>query len=160
MRRLAVDSGRIATEDANGNITLREADAVAIWHRSFKQKLIRGLALDASRLTVMTTRALVTYDVTSGRRLTTWPLPKDSAKHRALLDMSEGIAVYRDGKTLHSLRVSDGRDIIVASPSHGPVYAQIESSGLFYSFTVPGAERPGRVAFVAFEDLLNALGPT
>ena len=34
VRRLAVDSGRIATEDANGNITLREADAVAIWHQA------------------------------------------------------------------------------------------------------------------------------
>ena len=87
-------------------------------------------------------------------------MPAEASEHRALLDMSNGIAVYRVGRMLHALRVSDGREAIVASPSHGPVFAQLEDSGLFYSYTVPGAERPGRVAFVAFEDLLSALGPT
>ncbi len=75
VRRLAVDSGRIATEDTKGTVTLRGADAVAIWQHSFKPKRIRGMALDASRLAVMRARALVTYDVTSGRRETTHPLP-------------------------------------------------------------------------------------
>lgn len=50
-----------------------------------------------------------------------------------LADLQGDLAVYIYGRDVHVLRVSDGTDVVVRRPSVGPVHAQLESSGLFYS---------------------------
>ena len=50
-----------------------------------------------------------------------------------LADLHGDLAVYIDGRDLHVLRVTDGTDVVVRRPAVGPVHAQLESRGLFYS---------------------------
>jgi hypothetical protein len=62
-----------------------------------------------------------------------------------LADLQGDLAVYIDGRDVHVLRVSDGTDVVVRRPAVGPVHAQLESSGLFYSagrnvFFIPRSE--------------------
>jgi hypothetical protein len=67
-----------------------------------------------------------------------------------LADFRGDLAVYIDGRDLHVLRVSDGTDIVVRRLLVGPVHAQLESSGLFYSagrkvFFIPSSELARRL---------------
>lgn len=62
-----------------------------------------------------------------------------------LADLQGDLAVYIDGRDVHVLRVSDGTDVVIRRPAVGPVHAQLESTGLFYSagrnvFFIPRAE--------------------
>ena len=50
-----------------------------------------------------------------------------------LADLQGDLAVYVAGREVHVLRVTDGRDVFVRRPAVGPVHAQLESTGLFYS---------------------------
>jgi hypothetical protein len=50
-----------------------------------------------------------------------------------LADLQGELAVYVHGRDLHVIRVTDGTDVIVRRPTTGPVHAQLESPGLFYS---------------------------
>ena len=50
-----------------------------------------------------------------------------------LADLQGDLAVYVAGREVHVLRVTDGRDVVVRRPAVGPVHAQLESTGLFYS---------------------------
>ena len=55
-------------------------------------------------------------------------------------------------------RISDGREVVVASPSDGPVvFDQDPDSGLFYSYNEPGVELKGRVVFIPFDELLERI---
>jgi hypothetical protein len=58
--------------------------------------------------------------------------------------------VYIDGRDLHVIRVTDGTDVVVRRPTVGPVHAQLESPGLFYSagrnvFFIPRSELDRRL---------------
>jgi hypothetical protein len=56
--------------------------------------------------------------------------------------------VYVTHKNIHLVRLSDGHDAVITPPGTGPLHAQLEAAGLFYSYAVDDGERPGRVAFV------------
>jgi hypothetical protein len=68
-------------------------------------------------------------------------------------DVERGLLVYTVGRVVHVLRLSDGRQRtyvapVVPSREDGytmPVQAQLEQSGLFYSYQV---RDEGRVRFV------------
>ena len=48
-------------------------------------------------------------------------------------DQDRGLTLYILGRAIHLRRLSDGKDVVVRVPSKGPVHAQIEPTGLFYS---------------------------
>src|SRR5207244_7726194 len=94
-----------------------------------------------------------------GRRSGPWSLPASksagddvcadpsgcSLAALRLADYQDGIAVYVVGRAVHLLRLSDRRDVTIRAPGVGPVHAQLEPSGLFYSSRPAGRPAPGRV---------------
>ena len=62
--------------------------------------------------------------------------------------------MYIAGRTVHLLRLSDRRDATIRAPGVGPVHAQLEPSGLFYSYSPAASPGRGRVALVPLASLL------
>jgi hypothetical protein len=133
---------------------------------------LRAARIDARVLLVLTrvgTQSILwTVDVSSGQRSGPWILPAarsagddvcgDPSGCRAaalrLADYQDGIAVYVAGRTVHLLRLSDRRDATIRAPGVGPVHAQLEPSGLFYSYSPAGSPGRSRVALVPLASLL------
>jgi hypothetical protein len=105
-----------------------------------------------------------------GKRLTVYgPDGKVVAQRRiavarSLNDAEGGLVVYgvtiageqRSGK-IHVLRLSDGRDRVIATVPR-PVGADLESTGLFYAYNETKGEKPGRVVFMPTAVLASRMG--
>jgi hypothetical protein len=117
---------------------------------------VRAALLDASELVVLDHGSSLTwrvYDLVSGEQKRVFAAPG-----RAIAaDVERGLLVYTIGRVVHVLRLADGRKAIFKAPvvriryvDPAPVQAQIEPSGLFYSYQV---RREGRVRFVPFGEI-------
>src|SRR5207248_3126458 len=78
------------------------------------------------------------------------PLPPGDRQFYGLRD---GVAVLVSGRAIHLLRLTDGHDAVIEPPGTGRVLAQLDESGLFYSYSVYDPTYPGRVAFLSFSQL-------
>jgi len=68
------------------------------------------------------------------------------------------IAVYAVGRKVHALRLSDGRDAIVATAPRAVEALAIERPGLVYAYnTVKGIKDVGNLAFVPLAKATSAL---
>lgn len=115
-------------------------------------------ALDGPRLLVLRSTRLTVVDLGTGRRTASWPVRRAFGPAPELEDAQGGLAAYVVGAALHVLRLSDDRELVVATPNAAePVFARFVPGGLFYSFNEAYARRPGRIAFVARPDLERAL---
>jgi hypothetical protein len=66
-------------------------------------------------------------------------------------DVERGLLVYTVGRFAHVLRLRDGHQKRLAAPAGtSQMFAQIEPSGLFYSYSVG---RKGRVRFLPFNEI-------
>ncbi len=90
------------------------------------------------------------YDADSGALLHEWPLPPGDRQFEGLRD---GVAVLVSGREIHLFRLADGQDAVIELPGAGRVLAQLDESGLFYSYSVDDPTYPGRVAFLPFNQL-------
>ena len=146
---LAVAAGRILVQRANGSLELRRADGSLFRVFPFAPRAVRGAVLDATELVVL--------DRTSGLRWRVFD-PVSGEQKRALRatagaipwDVERGLLVYTLGRAVHVLRLSDGHQATFNTPPGSYPSAQIEPSGLFYSYRV---RNEGRVRFVP----LNAI---
>jgi hypothetical protein len=87
---------------------------------------------------------LTVYDVASGQAVKTVTM-KGQGK---LFDVENGVAAYFSGTQVRLLTLATGRDRLVATQK-GLVQADLEPSGLYYAYNVPGGgPKPGRVTFV------------
>jgi hypothetical protein len=157
LRLLAVSGGLVAMRSGD-EVAVRATDGTMLYSGAFAG--LRAGRIDAGVLLVLTRvgtqSSLWTVDVSSGRLGGPWILPParsvgddvcgDPSGCRAaalrLADYQAGVAVYIAGRVVHLLRLSDRRDVTIRAPGVGPVHAQLEPSGLFYSYG------RGRVAFV------------
>ena len=140
---------------SGGLIAIREPDAVAVVDERGNVVRVFPLAvsaarLDGGRLVVARASALDVYDVASGALLLERPLPSGST----LTDADGGIAVLLHGATIMLLRLADGSSTTLA-PGAGPVLADLEPPGLYYSF--PAGDSGSRVVFVPRASLLRQL---
>lgn len=92
------------------------------------------------------------YDVRTGERDRVWPV------RGRLEDLDSGVAVSVSGSVVHALQLSDGKTTAIRVPGRGPVHAQIEKFGLFYSYSASSKQRPGRVQFVPLRVLVKRFG--
>lgn len=149
-----------AVDSVSGSlIAVREQDAVAVLDEQgallrvfpFGPGDVTAARLDGGRLVVARSGVLEVYDVASGAGESQRPLPTGFS----LVDVDGGIAVLERGTTIMLLRLDDGRTWTM-SPGTDPVLADLESSGLYYSYTA--ADGGGRVALMQRAEVEQKLG--
>lgn len=163
LRLLAVGGG-LAVMRSGDDVAVRALDGTVVYAGAFAG--LRAARIDARVLLVLTRvgtqSSLWTIDLSSGLRSGPWLLPAaksagdevcgDPSGCRPaalrLADYQNGVAVYVLGRVVHLLRLSDRRDVAIRVPGVGPVHAQLEPPGLFYSYSPAGNPSRGRVAFV------------
>jgi hypothetical protein len=140
-------------------IAVREQDAVAVLDERgallrvfpFAPGDVTAARLEGGRLVVARSGVLEVYDVATGAGDSQRPLPAGFS----LVDVDGGIAVLERGTTIMLLRLIDGRTWTL-SPGSDPVFADLESPGLYYSYTA--ADGGGRVALMPRAEVEQQLG--
>ena len=177
---VAIDANRIAAQYPDGSVTIYSASGAVLQSIPVPSGTFSGFALQGSQLVTIRNDKLELYDISSGALLKTIPLAAGSL----LRGFQKGLAVYVSGhevkyanarfyvyRKVHVLRLSDrknvtfspsgthGKSVIYLPPIVGPVAvnAQIEASGLFYSYNFKSGHAPGRVVFVPFATVLKKL---
>jgi len=171
LRLLAVGGGLVVARSGD-DVSVLGLDGTATSTGTFTgaraARIDRGVLLVLTR--VGTQNSLWTVELSSGRRSGPWILPAsrsagddvcaDPSGCRLaalrLADYQAGIAVYVVGRAVHLLRLADRRDVTIRVPGLGPVHAQLEPSGLFYSYSPATRPPRGRVAFVPLSRLPKA----
>ena len=133
---------------SGGLIAIDEPDAVAVLDK--QGGLVRvfpfgadAARLDAGLLVVARLGALETYDVATGMKTNSRPLPRGYA----LTDVDGGIALLHSSEHFTNilLRLSNGRSYVL--PNHSVFqFADLEPPGLYYSYATRDGQ--GRVVFV------------
>lgn len=154
---LSVAAGRILVRRDDGSLELRRADGSLLRAFPFRPGEVRAALLDASELVVLDHASRLTwrvFDPVSGEQRRVFAAPG-----RAIAaDVERGLLVYTVGRAVYVLRLADGHLRVFVAPvvkERGDLYppdvhAQIEPSGLFYSYPV---RRRGRVRFVPFGEI-------
>jgi hypothetical protein len=142
---------------------------------------IRAVALDGNQVDLLVRASkpwravLEIHDALSGALEHSWTLTRtpspmgpdpceDTCLNSSLYEHSPlrleaaagGLVAYVLNGTLHLLRVADGRSAIVAR-NRGVLRAQLDESGLFYSYQVADKRYPGRVIHVSSQALTSLL---
>jgi len=146
----SVDAGRILVDHENGTLDIRDLDGALLRSISLNAALLKGVRLQGSDLVVQTPTAIEITNATTGEFERRWPLPAPDA---SLTDLQDEIAVLVSGTDIHLLRLSDGADRVIHVSGTGPVLAQLEPAGLYYSYNTDDATYPGRVVFVPHDQL-------
>ena len=147
-----------AASVAEGLIAIQEPEAVAIVDARgalvrvfpFAPADVSAARLDGGRLVVWRFGVIEVYDVSTGVRVLSRPMP---VGYR-LVDVDGGIAVLLQGNRVQLLRLADGRSLTLA-PGREPALADLEPTGLYNSYATP--DGGGRLAFVPRTELDRAL---
>jgi len=146
----SVDRNRIAGSGQRGPIYLLGADGHTI--RTFRPSLrrVRVVVLQGDDLAVAGGGRLAVFDTRSGRVKASRELPAEAR----FQDYADGLATLVHGNSIHVLRVSDGKDVVVARPrAKGiqgySVASEIEPQGLYYTYTA----KKGHLVFVPWKTL-------
>ena len=146
----SVEGGLIA-EYRGANIAVLDDRCSLVRLLRFGANGVDTALLDRRRLVVTRSSRLDVYDVASGARVLTGSLP---AGYR-LADIHGGIAVLRRGRHVLVLRLSDGHSFLLW-PARGPVQAEIEAPGLYYSYATPDGR--GSLELIPYAELERQLG--
>jgi Tol biopolymer transport system component len=144
---LAVDGNRILVDAGAG--TLAVLDRTGRTRLTLPAPAATEAVLQGTDVVAHRGITLDDYDAATGALRHEWPIPADAV----LEDVQSGVALFVDGSAIHFLRLADGRDAAIRSTGSGPLHSQLERAGLFYSYSVDDANRPGRVAFVPWPSL-------
>ena len=107
--------------------------------------------LDGGSLVVSRSGKLEAYDVATGARQLSRPVPAGFL----LTDVDGGVAILVSGDTVMLLRLADGRSFAL-NPGSGPTLADLEPPGLSYSYAAP--DGTGRVVFMPRAEVDRRLG--
>jgi hypothetical protein len=140
-------------------VAVQEPAAVAVLDQQgsvvsvlpFGRNQVKAVRLDGARLVVVRSTALEVYDATTGAALQQQQLPVGYV----LSDVDGGVALLRHGREIYLLRLVDGASFRLA-PSGGPVLADLEDTGLYYSYST--SKGAGRLVFVPRSELDGRLG--
>jgi len=142
-----------------GLIAIRETDQVAVLDAQgalvrtfpFTPEDVSAARLDSGHLVVSRLVFLEKYDVATGAREVSRPLP--AGYTLSDFDESTGIALLRRPKTIMLLRLADGASFTLKQ-GHSYLLADLVQRGLYYSYVVG---KRGRLAFVPRSQLLRRL---
>jgi len=152
-----VDGNRIVVAMARG--TVRVLDARGRLVRSFSFRDATSAQLSGNDLVVVRDDTLEVWDLATGQRRPSYPLERGFGPVPVVEDAEQGIATVVIGVAIHLIRLADGKDVVLDIPNQaGPSHAELEPSGLFYSWNEPYTRKPGRLAFLPWEDVVAAFG--
>lgn len=129
-----------------GAVTVFDERGQVLRQFPFSPADVRAARLDGGRLVVWRFGVLEVYEVATGARVLSRPVPVGFR----LVDVDGGIAVLLGGATINLLRLDDGVSRPL-SPGRAPVLAELEPAGLFYSYAAGGG---ARIVFVPRSELL------
>ena len=155
LKASSLDLHRVAVLRADGKVALYDTEKGAVL-LEVAPTSAREVTLRKDNLIVLTkARTLEIYDSHSGALRKTWPVVPGAAQ----LDVHSGIAVYAVGRKVHALRLSDGKDIVLATAPRAIVGLEIELPGIVYAYnTVKGIKDVGNLAFVPLSKVSSLLG--
>jgi hypothetical protein len=148
---LALGAGRVAVRTMTGSVEVLSATTGAVMRTyHYAPDLVRAAALDANYLVVLRDGLLDVHKLGADESVRTVPLPLAASYGPAspppeiggkgppaltpkltLEDVGSGLAVYVFDRAVHVVRLADGRDVVVARPSSGPVHAQAQATGIW-----------------------------
>jgi hypothetical protein len=133
-----------------GEVTVLDEHGAVVRSFPFVPADVSVARLDAGHLVVARLALIDSFDVASGLREVSRPLPAGYT----LTDVDGGIAVLRHDRSIMLLRLDDGRSMTL-TPQRGPVFAELEPAGLYYTYTT--ADGSGRVVLLRRSDLVQQL---
>lgn len=163
-----VDAGRIAVLRDDGRLVILDRlgnrlSAFPLGKKGMQpeQSIDRWPVRLAGRLIVaLRGTTIEVRDAASGALRHRWVAVRSEAPI-TLEDARGSFAVYKAGIALHVLRLSDGADRLIEIPdAEGPVHAELERGGLYYSYNTPVGAKHGRIAFVPLHELTARFGLT
>ena len=124
-----VDGGRTLVQQPDGKLVLLRTSRRDAPHVQRRRRRPRG-RLPGEEPGRPALDGLDVYDTGSGARVRSFHL---RSMPRSLVDVQSGIAVLLSGGQIHLLKLDTGRGATVVPPRGGPLLAQLEPAGLFYS---------------------------
>jgi hypothetical protein len=150
---VAVGAGRIAVLRPDGRLVLLDSKGKRLSAFRLGRQGVEAVTLTGSILVVLRGKTVEVRDATTGTVKHCWPAASSSGAIE-LEDAHGNFAVYVAGIAIHLLRLSDGRDLVLAiAKQAGPAHAELEPERLYYSYNETGSAKPGRVAFVPYREL-------
>jgi hypothetical protein len=153
-RAAAADRGRIAVARGDGTVALYAGAGRLL--RAIVPSSVREVALQGGDLVVLTrSRTIEVYSAATGKRRATWPVKAAAAQ----LDIASGQAVYAVWRTVHLLRLADGKDVQLTVARRAVEGLEIEAPGIAYAYnTVKRGREVGNLAFVPMAKATPLLG--
>jgi Tol biopolymer transport system component len=143
-------SGRLIAIRERGSVAVVDDQGQLVRLFPFSPADVSAARLDGGTLVVWRFGVLEAYDVASGARELSRPLPSGFR----LVDVDGGIAVLLSTDSVMLLRLADGRSTTLQRGQE-PTLADLEPPGLYYSYAT--GDGGGRVVFIPRADLLGQL---
>jgi hypothetical protein len=128
--------------EGDGSISLLRATGTIAGHFEIPSKRVRAAALARQKLLLEAGRAIHLFDRRSGLQERIVLLPRRGK----LVDAEGNLAVTVAGTSVIVTALDRRGHLVIRTGGRGPVRAQIERPGLWYSFAT--GENRGRVVFV------------
>src|SRR5262245_4406654 len=141
----SLDRHRIAVLRTDQKVALCDSDSGRLL-LTVSPSSAREVALRQDYIVVLTrTRTLDIFNANTGAQVRTLPVAAGASK----LDVHSGIATYAVVRTVHVLRLSDGKDAVLAPAPRAIRALEIEAPGIAYAYdTIKGIKDVGNLAFV------------
>jgi hypothetical protein len=153
---LWVGSGRIVVRSAANGVAILRPDGSVAQRIDLPGRTILTAALDGSELGVLEPGRLELYSAPGGRLLHSYRLSPLPSALRSLAGLGGGYAALVERTSVRLIRFADGRTARIAFPRPlGPVRAQLDSAGLFYSYNDREAPETGHVCFLPRSDFAS-----
>jgi Tol biopolymer transport system component len=144
-------SGTLIATRTHAAVSVLDNHGVLVRSFRFTPADVYAARLDGGRLVVARSYTIESYLVATGAQEYSRPIPPGYE----LTDVDDGIAVLRRTDSVILVRLGDGASLRL-TPGQGPVLADLEAPGLYYSYATE--DGGGRVAFLPRADVLRQLG--
>jgi hypothetical protein len=154
LRAASLDQHRIAVIRSDQKVALYDSDSGRLL-LTVSPSSVREVALRQDYIVVFTKeRTIEIFNARTGAPVRTLPVAPGASK----LDVHSGIAAYAVGRTVHVLRLIEGRDAVLATAPRAIQSLEIEAPGIAYSYnTVKGIKDVGNLAFVPMRKATSLL---
>jgi hypothetical protein len=149
----SADSGRIAVVRTDGSVAIYSAAGAIL--QTISPGSVKEVALHGDDLAVLTGRkTLELYNAHTGALIRSWPVPAGAVN----LGLGTGIAVFSVWRRAYALKLSSGRQALLAAAPRAIVADEIEAPGVVYAYnTIRGLRAIGNIAFLPLNRVQAAL---